>query len=153
MWQSFRKIGKEVPKKLSEDCQIVWYFYCFLEKTIAYKMKIRILQNNLSMPIFHTSWYLTWCKIVFKNDQFSGKIWKCAISYKKSAYKMKILIFWNNPAPSLFNFHRPLTTCQVSEKIMNRSWENCVANERTDEQDWIYRTLSDKSGVQKCNLT
>ena len=64
---------------------------------------------------------------------------------------MKIPIFSKNLAPSLFSIHRPLTTCQVSEKIMNSSWENCVANKRMDEQmdgqqDWIYRTLSDKSG-------
>ena len=83
-----QRSSKEIEQRLSN----FMIFWLFLIKTIAYKMKIRIFLNNPSMQTFHTSWYLTWCKIFKKkNEQFSGKIWKGAISYKKYLYNIFLI--------------------------------------------------------------
>ena len=92
------KVSEKLAKKFQRNWAKTAKLYDILtvsyKKTIAYKMKIPIFLYNPSMPIFHTSWYLTWCKILKKNnEQFSGKIRKGAISYKKVLIKWKYEFF------------------------------------------------------------
>ena len=126
---NWQRSSKEIDRRLPN----FMIFWLFLIKTIAYKMKIWIFLNNPSMAIFHTSWYLTWCEILRrKNDQFSGKIRKGAISYKKVPIKWKCEFVGKIRLWCTFHFSSTSIYLPSLKTKINRSWENCVANEWMD---------------------
>ena len=112
------KVLEKLAKKLQRNWPKSAKFYDIL--TVSFKKLLLIkLKYEFSWTIrqfFTLPGTELDARYIFLNDQFSGRIRKGAISYRKVLIKWKFDFFGKNPAPSLFSFHRPLTTCQVSEK-------------------------------------
>ena len=108
------QIGNRFQRNWPKTARFFYIFTVSYKQNSAYKIKIRIFLKNPPMPICHTFWHLTWCKVK-KIPVFWEKPKMCSFISER-AYKTKILILYKKKAPSLFSIHRPLTTCQVSEQ-------------------------------------